>query len=294
MRILTVAGIVLLASGPLFVGWIYEVNPSDFSSNIAGPIFDEIVLGFVGLGVVSLALSRVPIKPRYATVIATIFILLPLAIFVAGNVQTSCLGCGGTMATAQVAVTGVSCSLSAKTCTITLMNSGDAVTSPSGSGIIKFGVTNSSLTTTTTGGIPAPGYEVVTYTFSGSPVSGQEYTGYVALSNGGQVPFAGTFPQGERTLVVATANSCSASGKTCTLTLKNTGYNDTNPTGSGLITIGGINSTLTTTTTGIIPAGGSEKVTCVFTGSPSAGQQYTGYVWLGDGEVVRFAGMFAS
>jgi hypothetical protein len=61
-----------------------------------------------------------------------------------------------------------------------------------------------------------------------------------------------------------------------------------------LITIGGINSTLTTTTTGIIPAGGSEQVTYVFTGSSVAGQLYTGYVWLGDGEVVRFAVMFAS
>ena len=92
MKFLTAAGIAILLSGPLLVGWVYGINPSDFSSNIVVPIFDGIVLGLIVLGVVSLVLARMPLNPRVAMVIGVAFLLVPVGVFVAGNVSTE-TGC---------------------------------------------------------------------------------------------------------------------------------------------------------------------------------------------------------
>jgi hypothetical protein len=125
MKILVVAGIVLLLSGPLMVGWIYAVNPSDFYSNIAGPLFDGVVLGLAGLGVISLVLSRVSLNPRYAVALGITFILLPVVIFVAGNAtaQTACFGpCGNWPP--QVSISGCSMAGFYVVCTLATTNAG--------------------------------------------------------------------------------------------------------------------------------------------------------------------------
>ena len=83
---------------------------------------------------------------------------------------------------------------------MTLTNTGNAVTNPGGSGVINYGLASSgsisgALTTTTTSNINAGGGNLqVTYTFTtATPTAGTTYTGYVALANGAQVQFAGTF-----------------------------------------------------------------------------------------------------
>jgi len=104
-KILAVAGVVLLMSGPLIIGWVYEVNPSDFAYNIAVPMFDAIIIGLASLGVFSLVLSRVSINPRRATALGVAFMLVPVAIFLVGNMttETACFGpCGNAEPLAQV------------------------------------------------------------------------------------------------------------------------------------------------------------------------------------------------
>jgi len=135
LKILLAAGIVLLLSGPLLVGWIYEVNPSDFNYNIAVPLFDAIVLGLVILGFVSLGLSRLNIKPRYATAIGIAFLLLPVAVFVAGSTTTvtACFGCNQLRV---YGLTSVSCAgVSEITCSTSIIASGESVPQVTGAAI---------------------------------------------------------------------------------------------------------------------------------------------------------------
>jgi len=135
LKILLASGIVLLLSGPLLVGWIYEVNPSDFNYNIAVPLFDAIVLGLVTLGFVSLGLSRLNIKPRYATAIGIAFLLLPVAVFVAGSTTTvtACFGCNQLRV---YGVTSVSCAgVSEITCSASIVASGGSVPPVTGAAI---------------------------------------------------------------------------------------------------------------------------------------------------------------
>ena len=114
-------------SGPLMIGWIYAVNPPDFSYNLAVPLFDGIVLVLVALGIVSLVLSRVSISPRRATAIGVAFMLVPVAIFFVGNMttETACFGpCGNAAPQAQIR----SCSMSGASilCQVLVSNSGAA------------------------------------------------------------------------------------------------------------------------------------------------------------------------
>jgi hypothetical protein len=126
-KILAAAGIVLLISGPLMIGWVYEVNPSDFAYNIAAPLFDAIIIGLVSLGVVSLVLSRASISPRRATAVGVAFMLVPVAIFFIGNMttETACFGpCGNAAPLAQVQT--CSASGSSVLCSVLVSNFGAA------------------------------------------------------------------------------------------------------------------------------------------------------------------------
>ena len=134
--------------------------------------------------------ERKAISPIIATVLiiaVTLIAAVAIAGFVFGIFSSGA-------STAQVAVTAISCSASSKACTMTLTNTGNAITNAGGSGVITFAGSSQSLTTTNTLNIPAGGgnYQAY-YTFGGSPVAGQQYTGYVALANGEQVQFAGVF-----------------------------------------------------------------------------------------------------
>jgi ABC-type transport system involved in multi-copper enzyme maturation permease subunit len=129
IKILAAAGIVLLLSGPLMIGWIYAVNPPDFSYNIAVPLFDGIVIGLASLGIVSLVLSRVSISPRRATAVGVAFMLVPVAIFFIGNMttETACFGpCGNAAPLAQIQT----CSASGASviCNVSVSNFGAANT----------------------------------------------------------------------------------------------------------------------------------------------------------------------
>jgi hypothetical protein len=96
MKILTAVGIVLFLSGLLLVGWVYSVNPSDFGYNITVPLFDGILLGLAALGVVSLALARVPLKRQYSITIGVAFLLVPVAVILVGTMtsETACFDPG--------------------------------------------------------------------------------------------------------------------------------------------------------------------------------------------------------
>jgi hypothetical protein len=120
------------------VGWIYEVNPSDFSYNIAVPLFDGMVVVLAALGVVSLILSRFSINPRRATAIGVVFILIPVAIFFVGGIttETGCFGpCGNAAPQAQV----TTCSMSGVSflCQMLVSNFGAAHTVTATSCIIQ-------------------------------------------------------------------------------------------------------------------------------------------------------------
>jgi len=137
-KILAAAGIVLLLSGPLMIGWIYAVNPSDFSSNIEVPLFDGIVVGLAALGVVSLVLSRVSIKPQRAMAIGVAFMLVPVAILIVGNMttETACFGpCGNAAPLVQIKT----CSMSGASilCQVLVSNYGAAQTVTATSCIIQ-------------------------------------------------------------------------------------------------------------------------------------------------------------
>jgi len=96
MKILTVVGIVLLLSVLLLIGWAYNVNPSDFDYNITVPLFDGILLGLAALGVISLALARVPLKRQYSIAIGVAFLLVPVAVILVGSMtsETACFDPG--------------------------------------------------------------------------------------------------------------------------------------------------------------------------------------------------------
>jgi len=137
IKILAMAGIVLILSGPLLVGWVYNVNPPDFSYNITVPLFDGIVIGLVVLGLVSFALSRVSLGPQRAMALGITFLLIPVAVFFAGSV-TSETACFGPCNENRVYVNSASCAgVSAVTCSVSIL----ATTSiPSATGAsIAFG-----------------------------------------------------------------------------------------------------------------------------------------------------------
>jgi archaeal type IV pilus assembly protein PilA len=137
--------------------------------------------------------ERKAISPIIATVLiiaVTLIAAVAIAGFVFGIFSSGA-------STAQVAVTAISCSSSGNACIMTLTNTGNAVTNPGGTGVITYAGVSQPLTTTTTSNIPAGGGNLqVTYSMGApatAPVAGQQYTGYVALANGEQVQFAGTF-----------------------------------------------------------------------------------------------------
>jgi flagellin-like protein len=138
------------------------------------------------------ARERKAISPIIATVLiiaVTLIAAVAIAGFVFGIFSSGA-------STAQVAVTAVSCSASGNSCMMTLTNTGNAVTNPGGTGVITYAGVSQPLATTTTGNIPAGGGNLqATYGLpaGSTPVAGQQYTGYVALANGEQVQFAGTF-----------------------------------------------------------------------------------------------------
>jgi flagellin-like protein len=99
--------------------------------------------------------------------------------------------------------------------------------------------------------------------------------------------------------------SCSAGSKLCTLTLTNSGTASTYSGTSGTITFGGqtvtmqcgsaTNASPVNTAAVLIPAGGSSsQISCSFSGSPNAGQQFVGTVSLANGGQVQFSGTFGS
>jgi flagellin-like protein len=102
--------------------------------------------------------------------------------------------------------------------------------------------------------------------------------------------------------VSITSVSCNASQKLCTLTLTNSGTASTYSGTSGTITFGGQTYTMqcgsatisspVNTATVQISAGGSNQISCSFSGSPQAGQQFVGTVSLGNGGQVQFSGTF--
>ncbi len=138
------------------------------------------------------AQKRKAISPVIATVIL-IAITLIAAIAIAGFV----FGLFGSFtSTAQVLVSSASCTTSLS-CTLTLSNSGTANTAVVAStftltyGGVKYGGTcNGGTPLVITAGSAPP----VSCTVSGaSPVSGEQFTGSLGLSNGGVVSFSGTF-----------------------------------------------------------------------------------------------------
>jgi hypothetical protein len=96
MKVLATVGIVLLLSVLLLIGWVYSGNPSDFGYNIAVPLFDGILLGLASLGVISVALARVPLKRQHAMAIGVAFLLVPVAVLLLGSMtsETACFDPG--------------------------------------------------------------------------------------------------------------------------------------------------------------------------------------------------------
>ena len=100
MKLLTVAGIVLLLSGLSFVCLIYGVNPSDFYSNILLIVPFSITLVLFSLGVVSLALARTKLRPVYGRTIGVAFLVVALSVpgvvyYAEQQPITGCLSCTG-------------------------------------------------------------------------------------------------------------------------------------------------------------------------------------------------------
>jgi hypothetical protein len=125
LRLLVVAGIVLLLSGPLLVAWVYFVNPPDFYYNITAPVFDLFILGLAALGAASFVLSRSSLAPRYASIIGIAFILIPLAVFIVGNAttETACFGpCGNWPP--NMSISGCSVYGSTMVCRLTVADAG--------------------------------------------------------------------------------------------------------------------------------------------------------------------------
>jgi hypothetical protein len=101
LKLLAVAGILLLLTGAAFVGWIYEVNPSDFASNISGALSPWLALGLFASGIISLVLTRVHLRQVQARAIAIVFIIFALSVpglvyYANQNGQVGCLGCSVT------------------------------------------------------------------------------------------------------------------------------------------------------------------------------------------------------
>jgi len=139
--------------------------------------------------------KRTAISPIIATVLiiaVTLIAAVAIAGFVFGIFSSGA-------STAQVAVTSITCS-HLGTCTITLTNTGNAVTTIGGSGTVTYAGTTSILGTAQT---TSPGNQVnaggqsqtavFTFTPAGTAGPGQQYTGYVSLGNGAQIQFAGVF-----------------------------------------------------------------------------------------------------
>jgi hypothetical protein len=246
------------------------------------------------------------VPPELATVIL-IAITLIVAVAIAGIFVLF----GAFTSTAQISITSVSCSAQKNLCILVLTNSGTASTQSGTSGTITFAgqtfimtcgsATTSSPVTSATVLIPAGGSSQIICSFASSgnqPQPGQQFVGTVSLANGGQVQFSGTFGSFASTAQVSiTSVSCDTSGL-CTFTLTNSGTESTYSGTSGTITFGGQMVTMTCGTSSagstavLIPAGGSTKIICSFSGSPQAGQQFVGTVSLANGGEVQFSGTF--
>jgi hypothetical protein len=97
VKLLTATGIALLLSGLTAVVWTYELNPSDFNSNLFNPVVLVMVLGPVALGIVSFRLAGHPLQRIHVRMIAVAFLIIALsvpAIFLYAG-QTSQVGCLG-------------------------------------------------------------------------------------------------------------------------------------------------------------------------------------------------------
>jgi flagellin-like protein len=246
------------------------------------------------------------VPPVLATVIL-IAITLIVAVAIAGIFGLF----GAFTSTAQISITSVSCSAQKNLCILVLTNSGTASTQSGTSGTITFAgqtfimtcgsATTSSPVTSATVLIPAGGSSQIICSFASSgnqPQPGQQFVGTVSLANGVEVEFSGTFGSFASTAQVSiTSVSCDTSGL-CTFTLTNSGTESTYSGTSGTITFGGQTVTMTCGTSSagstavLIPAGGSTKIICSFSGSPQAGQQFVGTVSLANGGEVQFSGTF--
>jgi hypothetical protein len=97
MKLLTAVGIVSLLSGLSAVVWSYDLNPSDFGSNIFDPLVLLMVIGSVILGIISFGLTRIPLQRAHARAIAAVFLIIALSVpatFYYAD-QTSLVGCLG-------------------------------------------------------------------------------------------------------------------------------------------------------------------------------------------------------
>jgi archaeal type IV pilus assembly protein PilA len=132
--------------------------------------------------------NRKAISPVLATVIL-IAITLIAAIAIAGFV----FGLFGSFThTATITATVTSCYATGLNCSITLSNTGTASANVIAGSISYGGVTYtlSGITGTVTAGSTLP----VSFTTGGAAASvGEAFTGSISLSNGGSVPFTGTF-----------------------------------------------------------------------------------------------------
>jgi flagellin-like protein len=143
------------------------------------------------------AQKRKAISPVIATVIL-IAITLIAAIAIAGFV----FGLFGSFtSTAQVLVSSASCAATAPpvVCTLTLSNSGTANTAVVAStftltfGGVKYVGSCSTPVPVITAGAAAAATCSVSPSPAVTPVSGEQFTGSLGLSNGGVVSFSGTF-----------------------------------------------------------------------------------------------------
>ena len=136
--------------------------------------------------------KRKAISPVLATVIL-IAITLIAAIAVAGFV----FGLFGSFtSSAQVTASTVSCSVATGNCMVLLRNTGTSNTTPGGTcqetyaGVTHTGSTNGTTTPIVAGG---PAIKVLCTVGVAGPSTGAQVVGQVALGNGGQAQFSGSF-----------------------------------------------------------------------------------------------------
>ena len=95
MKLLTATGVVLFLSSLLAVLWTYELNPSDFNTNIFDPVILLMIFGTALLGFVSLGFVPKPIRNTRVRVIAVAFLIVALSVPVAFVYaqETAVVGC---------------------------------------------------------------------------------------------------------------------------------------------------------------------------------------------------------